>query len=311
MHARDQNVVNSINDNHRNCKYLKETRLPDSLTATCTLNSDLFLQNSVVLISIPTQAMRKSLETIKPFLSPSHLLIFVNKGIECSTLQLPSDIVTEVLGEELGSKACFLSGPSFAIEVVGRQPTCVSVASRSSPRAKRTQRLFHSPCFRVYDIEDVQGLEVAGALKNVIAIASGACAGAGYQANARAAIITRGLAEITRFGVVLGADPITFAGLSGVGDLFLTCTSEKSRNYTVGYRLGKGEGLKEIVESLGSVAEGVATTKAAYDLARKIGVETPIIDQAYAVLYEEKPLAKAFEELTNREASPEFRGILK
>jgi len=173
----------------------------------------------------------------------------------------------------------------------------------------------------------VNGLEIAGALKNVIAIATGAAAGAGYQSNARAAVITRGLAEITRFGLALGANPLTFAGLSGVGDLFLTCSSEKSRNFvrvcslsffnsvisctqTVGYRIGKGEKLEEITSSLGSVAEGVPTTKAAYMLARKFNLDSPITDEVYRVLYENKPVQKAFKDMMERDPSSELRGIM-
>ena len=209
----------------------------------------------------------------------------------------------------MGHDAAFLSGPSFAIEVAARQPTCVTVASLSTERAHRTQRLFHAPFFRVYDISDPIGLEIAGALKNVIAIASGACAGAGFQLNARAALISRGLAEITRFGLALGANPLTFAGLSGVGDLFLTCTSEKSRNYTVGYRIGQGESLQYITDTLGSVAEGVTTTKAAYEMAKRLGVDSPITDAVYSVLYEGKNYKVAMLELMSREPSQELRGI--
>ncbi|KAJ3361609.1 hypothetical protein HDU91_003845 [Kappamyces sp. JEL0680] len=298
--ARDERIVHSINSDNKNCRYLSEVTLSKNLKATQVLDAELFATHSVVLMSVPTQFMRSILQTIKPFLELRHLIIFVNKGIECSSLQLPSEIVLEELGPDMGGRACFLSGPSFAIEVVTRQPTCVAVASLSAKRAHRCQRLFHSPCFRVYDIQDTVGLEIAGALKNVIAIASGAASGAGYQANARAAIITRGLAEITRFG---------HTAADRQGDLFLTCTSEKSRNFTVGYRLGKGEKLKDIVESLGSVAEGVPTTKAAYDLARKYNVDTPITDEVYRVLYEDKDIMLAFKDLTERDPSHELRGI--
>ncbi|KAJ3109491.1 hypothetical protein HDU97_005148 [Phlyctochytrium planicorne] len=253
--------------------------------------------------------MRGILERVKPFLKPSHLTIFLNKGIEISSLKLPSDIVSDVLGEKLGSYATFLSGPSFAVEVVKRQPTCVSVASQVKSRALRTQRLFHAPHFRVYDSKDVIGVEIAGALKNVIALASGACTGLGYQNNARAAIITRGLAEMMRIGMKLGADPLTFAGLAGVGDLMMTCQSEKSRNFTVGFRLGKGETLEHIIATLGSVAEGVETTKAAYALCRKMDMDSPLCDSIYSVLYQGKPIEKAVKELMGRDPSSELRGI--
>ena len=314
--ARDQKVVDSINYTHQHSKYLKGIELSDNLTAVSQLTAGLFEQATVVVVAIPTQSMRYLnlmrfiLQSIKGWVEPSHLLIFVNKGIEISSGTLPHDIATEILGEEKGYNATFLSGPSFAIEVAQRQPTCVAVASQSQERGHRTQRLFHAPCFRVYDIDDPVGLEIAGALKNVIAIASGACAGAGFQLNARAALITRGLAEITRFGIALGANPLTFAGLSGVGDLFLTCTSEKSRNFTVGYRLGQGESLEYICESLGSTAEGVTTTEAAYEMARKLNIDSPITDAVYSVLYQGKDYRVAMLELMSREPSKELRGIV-
>lgn len=173
--------------------------------------------------------MRSILEKIKVFIQPQHLLVFVNKGIEKDTLSLPNDIVNQTLPKEIAQNAAFLSGPSFAQEVVKRRLTCVSVASLNIDRAKRTQHLFHTSYFRVYDTIDVVGIEASGALKNVIALASGACTGLGLESNARAALITRGLAEVCRIGVLLGANPLTFQGLGGVGDLLLTCTSEKSR----------------------------------------------------------------------------------
>ncbi|KAJ3046647.1 hypothetical protein HK097_000666 [Rhizophlyctis rosea] len=309
--ARDNAVVQSINENHRNLKYMKDVELSSNINATLTIDASLLLSVTVAIFSIPTQNMRSVLEHVKPFLRPDHLLIFVNKGIEISTGLLPSDIAIDVLGMEMGARAVFMSGPSFAIEIVKRQPTGVTVASSSRARAHRTQRLFHTPHFRVYDVPDVVGVEVAGALKNVIAIASGACTGMGFQMNTRAAVITRGLAEIARFGVAMGAQPITFAGLAGVGDLFLTCTSEKSRNFTVGYRMGKGETLDEITKTLGSVAEGVGTTEAAWELAKKLDVDAPLCDAVHSVLYRGVKVEDAIRKLMGREAAPEMRGIVE
>jgi glycerol-3-phosphate dehydrogenase (NAD(P)+) len=183
------------------------------------------------------------------------------------------------------------------------------VASQSSERALRTQSLFHAPHFRVYDSQDTVGIEVAGALKNVIAIASGAVSGLGLQMNTRAALITRGLAEITRFGIALGANPMTFSGLAGVGDLFLTCTSDKSRNFRVGYLLGQGKTLEDIIAHLGSVAEGVPTAKAAFELGQKLKVDCPITTEVYAVLYQGKPVDQAMRTLMERDPSSELRGI--
>ncbi|KAK6092675.1 hypothetical protein MT418_006676 [Batrachochytrium dendrobatidis] len=307
--ARDQSLVDGIMNDHINHKYIPGIQLSPGLKATSVLDANTIQSATVIIMSIPTQYMRSILEKIRDHLTVNQLLVFVNKGIEESSGLLPNDIAIQVCGIEIGERAAFLSGPSFAAEVVKRQPSCVSVASRSPLRSKRTQRLFHAPHFRVYEIHDTIGVEVAGALKNVIALAAGACAGVGFQMNSRAALITRGLAELARFGVALGANPLTFAGLSGVGDLLLTCTSEKSRNFTVGYRIGKGETLEEIITSLGSVAEGVATTKAAYALARKLNVDSPITDEVYAVLFEKKPVKQAMKDLMERDPSEEMRGI--
>ncbi|KAJ3238773.1 hypothetical protein HDU78_003336 [Chytriomyces hyalinus] len=310
IYARDQKVVDGINDMHCNIKYMSEVTLTESLRATSQLDEAVISNATVIIFSIPTQHMRDILHKVKPFLTVKHLTIFVNKGIEIHSLTLPCDIVEEVWGKDMGSKATFLSGPSFAAEVVRRQPTCVSVASTVRERALRAQAVFHAPHFRVYDSGDVIGVEVAGAMKNVIALAAGACAGLGYQQNARAAIITRGLAEIMRIGVKLGADPLTFSGLAGVGDLFLTAQSEKSRNYTVGFRLGKGEKLDHVIATLGSVAEGVETTKAAYALCRKIGVESPLCDAVYSVLFGGVEVHDAVRNLMGRDPHDEFYGIV-
>ncbi|KAJ3211990.1 hypothetical protein HDU67_004135 [Dinochytrium kinnereticum] len=307
--ARDAAVVESINSHHKNSKYMSSMELSENLKATTLLDEATISNATVIIFSIPTQHMRGILERVKPFITPSHLTIFLNKGIETSSLKLPSDIVTDVWGDHLGRNATFLSGPSFAVEVVKRQPTCVSVASIVRARALRAQRLFHAPHFRVYDSADVIGVEVAGAIKNVIALASGACTGLGYQQNARAAIITRGLAEMIRIGVKLGADPLTFAGLAGVGDLMMTAQSEKSRNFTVGHRLGKGETLEHIITTLGSVAEGVETTRACYALCRKMDIDSPLCDAIYSVLFQGKRIEVAVKELMGRDPSSELRGI--
>jgi len=201
------------------------------------------------------------------------------------------------LGEEIENNSVYLSGPSFAVEILQKQPTACVVASKSEKHAIWAHKVFHDPLFRVYISSDVIGVEVAGALKNVIAIASGICSGVDYLMNRRAALLTRGLYEITKIGVSLNADPLTFSGLSGVGDLFLTCSSEKSRNFTVGFLLGKGKKLDEIIKELGSVAEGVATSESAYFLSKKLNTNTPIIDAVYQVLYEGKDITKGIEDL--------------
>lgn len=309
--TRDSKVVDSINNDHRNSKYMPDVPLSNNLKATSVLDASCISRANVVIFSIPTQHMRSILSQVAPHMSLNHLTIFVNKGIETSSGLLPCFIVDEVLGPELSLRATYLSGPSFAAEVVRRQPTAVTVASRSQPHFEMVQELFHAPHFRVYTSMDVVGVEIAGAVKNVIALASGACAGLGFEQNSRAAIITRGLAEMIRIGVNLGADPLTFTGLSGVGDLLLTATSEKSRNFTVGYRLGKGESLSFIIETLGSVAEGVETTRALFDMCRRRNIDSPLCDSVYQVLFCGENVLVAVQKLMDRDPSYELRGIPK
>ncbi len=303
--SRSQTVTDSINTSRKNPKYLSSINLSPRLSATSNLDAKVIGEASVIVHVTPTQTMRGVLTQMKPHWRQELLLICAAKGIEMGTLLLPHDIISDVLGQETSDKAAFLSGPSFASEIVARQPTAVTVASRTEQTAHWAQELFHAAHFRVYSSDDPIGLEVAGALKNVVAIAAGASVGIGFQMNSRAALITRGLAEITRVGAAMGANPLTFKGLSGVGDLFLTCTSEKSRNFSVGYRLGKGEALDAVIASVG-VAEGVTTTKAAKELVEQLGVEAPIITEVYKVLYEHKPIAQAVMDLLTREAKPEF-----
>lgn len=304
--ARSAEVVASINDSRKNPKYLSAVTLSPRLNAINTIEPSAVQSASVILLAVSAQSLSAVLPALKSGIRPDQLLICASKGIEIGSMRLPTQVIEDCLGREISEKSVFLSGPSFASEVANRQPTAVVVASKDAKRAAWAQELFHAAHFRVYTSEDPIGLEVAGALKNVIAIAAGASVGIGFQMNSRAALITRGLAEMTRVGVALGANPLTFKGLGGVGDLFLTCTSEKSRNFTVGYRLGKGEALDQILGSVGSVAEGVATTKAAHDLGRKLKVDTPIIDEVYKVLYERKPITQAVMDLVTRDAKPEF-----
>jgi glycerol-3-phosphate dehydrogenase (NAD(P)+) len=215
------------------------------------------------------------------------------------------EVLTAVLGDNLRSRFAVLSGPSFALEVARGQPTAVVVASHEQGVAQHVQRLFQTQLFRVYTNRDVLGVELGGALKNVIALASGTAAGLGFGHNALAALITRGLAEITRLGVALGAQPSTFAGLAGLGDLLLTCTGELSRNRTVGYRLGRGETLEQVLGDLTQVAEGVKTAQAVHDLAQRHQVEMPIAEEVYKMLVEGKGPMEAMQSLMARDPKPE------
>jgi len=307
--SRHSEVTDSINKHHRNPRYLSDIELAGNLTGTSELNEDIVGSADVILLAVPTQALRSVMKIIKPFTSPSQLLVCAAKGIEVDTLKFPREIIESVLGEEIAKAAVFLSGPSFAREVVQRLPTAVSLASHDSERCLIAQDLFHADVFRAYSSDDPIGLEVAGALKNVIAIASGAVTGLGFESNSRAAMVTRGLAEITRMGVALGANPLTFTGLGGVGDLFLTCSSEKSRNFSLGYQLAGGRKIDEILAKMGSVAEGYYTAKAVHSLAKCINVQMPICDQVYQVLYDGKPIKEAVRYLLTREAKPELDGI--
>lgn len=305
--ARAPEVVEGINNHHKNPKYLSTITLAPSLRAINTIDIKEFGSLHAVVVAVPMQGMRDVLKPLAQYLSKSTLLICAVKGIETETGKLPLNLYDEIFGSELAKNTVVLSGPSFAIEVAQHLPTAVVAASRNITRAQAVQQLFHSSHFRVYTSEDPLGLEVAGALKNVVAIAAGACAGLGFQANSQAAIMTRGLAEITRMGVKMGANPLTLQGLGGVGDLFLTCSSSKSRNYSLGFKMGQGIELHAALASLGSVSEGYHTTKAAYALSKKFGVDTPIIDQVYGVLYESKPIKKAFMDLVNRDVGPELK----
>lgn len=288
IYSRSQETVDSLNNYHKNPKYLTDHIFPKSLTALGpALPNSTFVQSCDVLVfAIPTQSMRSVLASLSlEKLNPIPLLVFVNKGIETGSNKLPLEVIENVCGTEVARVATFLSGPSFAKEIVRRQPTQVSVASSSVEHAQATALLFHQPHFRCYVNLDPIGVELCGALKNVYAIASGVSSGLGYEANTRAGLITRSLAEMTRIGVAYGADPLTFLSLAGVGDLFLTCSSEKSRNFTVGYRLGKGEDLDHIIETLGSVAEGVDTAQSAFAMIQEKSISAPILEHVYKLLW--------------------------
>lgn len=302
---RDHELIETMNSSRKNERYLSQFELPANIYPIKSFWERIQLSFDAAIIAVPTQGIRDVL----PYLSKLQLIplvICASKGIELDSLKLPIDIVRETLGASAASKMVILSGPSFAGEVAEKLPTAVTVASEQSSSSLFAQEIFHSAYFRTYTSNDPIGLEVAGALKNVIALAAGALTGIGFQMNSRAALITRGLAEITRVGITMGANPLTFIGLGGVGDLFLTCSSEKSRNFRVGFELGKGNPLDQVLRNLGSVAEGVYTSKAAFQLSQRLRVDTPIINGVYAVIYEHKPIADALSEILNRDAKAEL-----
>ncbi len=242
----------------------------------------------LVLLVSPAQVTRRVLQQAVPYLDPQAVVVCCAKGIEVTSSKLMSQVMEDVLPPPNRTSTAYLSGPSFAREIMKRLPTVVTVASRNEEIAEFVQHVVACDFLRVYSSTDVVGVEVAGAVKNVMAIAAGIGDGLGFGHNARAALITRGLAEITRLGLAMGAQQITFAGLAGVGDLVLTCTGDLSRNRTVGLKLGAGMALDDIIAGMGQVAEGIGTTRAVYDLSRRLDVDMPIVEEMYRILYEGK-----------------------
>lgn len=299
--SRDPLVADQMNRNHTNEKYLKGLSLNPELKATSDLAGALD-EAEVVVCSIPTQQIRN---VFLPHTSRFRGKTVVNtsKGIEVGTNACVSEIFFELAPQ---SPYVMLSGPSFAQEVVQRLPTAVTVASKNSQINERVQQALKTQYFRAYRSHDVVGVELAGALKNVIAIASGMVTGLKLGYNAQAAIINRGIAEIMRMGKKRGAEPLTFLGLAGVGDLILTCTGPLSRNRRLGVALGEGKNLTQIQQELGGVAEGVYTAKSARELARIMGVEMPITEQVYSILYEQGTAQKALLELMSRDLKEEW-----
>jgi glycerol-3-phosphate dehydrogenase (NAD(P)+) len=277
---------------------------PASLTPSDDLERACGTADAVV-VSCPSHAVRALGEQIRPLLRPGTLIVSTSKGVEQATHATMSDVLEDVLPEH-ATRVSVLSGPSFAREVVQGLPTAVTAASGYLSVAEELQQLFSGPTFRVYTSTDVVGVEIGGAVKNVIAVAAGVSDGLGFGHNTRAALITRGLAEISRLGIHLGANPATLYGLSCLGDLVLTCTGDLSRNRTVGLRLGRGETLEEIVASMTEVAEGVRNTASVRGLARSAGLDMPITEQMYAVLYEGKEPSRAVADLLGRRPRPEL-----
>ena len=303
--ARREDLCAPINERHENSRYLPGAVLPKNLTASTNLAATLDGANLVVFV-VPSHATREVARLAAAHVKKDVLIVSATKGIEIDSLMLMNEVLEDELTNHREGQLAFLSGPSFAKELAARHPTAVVVACRDQTNCHAVMKRFHTPYLRLYASEDVHGVECGGALKNVIAIATGAVEGLGYGHNTRAAVITRGLAEIARLAISRGGSPLTLAGLAGMGDLVLTCTGELSRNRTVGVELGKGKGLAEILAALGHVAEGVKTTKSAYELSKKLGVDMPIVREIYAVLYEDKPLPQAAIALMARELGPEF-----
>ena len=298
--AFEKELADEINRTGINSTYLKGIPLSNNIEATSTFK-DAVKTARYILNVVPTQFTRAVFKDGVRFIHDKAQIISASKGIEHETLMTVSSILEELTGRQIA----VLSGPSFAEEVVKKLPTAVTMAARDRDAALILQDVFNTDYFRVYTNTDVLGVELGGALKNVMAIASGISDGLGHGTSTRAALITRGLAEMVRLGVAAGAQEKTFSGLSGLGDLVLTCTGTLSRNYTVGFRLGRGEKLKDILASMKMVAEGVATSKSAFELSQKHGVEMPIVRQIYQVINEDKNPVEAVQELMTRSLKAE------
>ncbi len=299
--AYEPDVIESINTKHENVRFLRGHQLSHSIQAVGEVDRAVS-GTDLVTLATPSHVLRGIVRSAARSLPPSAPLVVATKGIEKETLSLMTDIAEQ---EVPAATVVALSGPSFATEVVTCQPTAVVVASKQDGAAAVAQRAFSSPYFRTYTHTDVIGVELGGALKNVMAVATGIAEGLGLGFNARAALVTRGLAEMTRLGTALGAQQSTFAGLAGLGDLVLTCTGSLSRNRAVGVEVGKGRKLEEILRDRETVAEGVVTAQSARELAAREGVEMPIVDTVNRVLFEGQPARSAIAGLMTRELRAE------
>jgi glycerol-3-phosphate dehydrogenase (NAD(P)+) len=295
--TRDESVARSITQHRKNPYYLARFELPETVSATTSLEAAL-LGAAIAVVVVPSHAMRETLSVMTPFLNPNTVLVTATKGVENGTLMRMSQVIIDVVGPR--KRLVVLSGPSFAQEVAKGDPTAIVAASDEPEWCEFVQKEFSSSSFRVYTNDDVVGVELGGAVKNVVAIGAGVVTGLGLGNNSVAAVITRGLAEISRFAIAQGARSDTLAGLAGLGDLVLTCTGDLSRNRRVGLELGHGRKLDEILADSREVAEGVKTTKAIYDLSRRLGVEMPITTSIYSLLYGGKTAIEAANELMGR-----------
>jgi len=302
----DEAVARALTEQHENPKYLPGLKLPENVGGTHRLDLALAGAELVVAVS-PSHVTRELMREALPLLPRATPIVCASKGIENGTLFTMSEVLEEVLPPELHPYLTFLSGPSFARETMQQMPTAVVVAASWERIAVQVQKAFSNDFFRVYTSNDVVGVELGGSLKNVCAIAAGIADGMGFGNNTRAAIITRGLSELVRIAIRKGANPLTLSGLAGMGDLVLTCTGDLSRNRTVGLNLGRGRCVQEVLAGMKQVAEGVRTAKSVHDLSKKLGVDVPIHEAIYRILYEGLPVKQAMAELTRRELKSEFQ----
>jgi glycerol-3-phosphate dehydrogenase (NAD(P)+) len=304
----DQGLDDTINESHENDIYLPDIILPDNLSATNDLERVVTGKDMILSVS-PSHVVRQVLSSVADKIDDCTPIVSATKGIENDSLMLVSDILEDVLPAKHHPYLAYLSGPSFAREVANHKPTAVTIASYNHKLAVHVQEAFSTNRFRCYTTQDVRGVEVGGAVKNVIAIAAGAVSSMDLGHNSLAGMITRGLNEITRLGIKLGANPLTLSGLAGMGDLVLTCTGGLSRNRRVGAKLGQGMTLQQILDEMKMVAEGVKTSYSVHQLSQQLGIEMPLSNEVYQVVHEDKPAMQAVEDIMTRDLKPELMGL--
>ena len=304
--ARRESVVSGINKKHRNKRYLKGFDLSPELVATGDLRAAVD-GASVIIMGVPSHGYREVLSLLADVIPPDTPILSLTKGIEAGTLMRMTEVTMDVLPDHDSSIVGVLTGPNLAREIMEGQPAATVIAMEDLGAAESIQRVFSTPQFRVYTNPDVVGSESGGALKNVMAMAAGMAQGQGFGYNTLATLITRALAEMTRLGVAMGGDVRTFSGLAGLGDLIATCSSSLSRNHQVGYGLGQGRDLEDIVDEMNMVAEGVKSTRGVLALARRYDIEMPIAEKVGTVLYEKANVGQALHELMTREARSEYQ----
>lgn len=303
LYTREESQLKEIMETGKNEKYIKGVDIPKEINITTDLEKAVKFAD-ILIIAIPTQNVRGLLESVKPFVKEDQIVVNLAKGLEIGTNYRVSQIYSEVIG--LNNFVC-LSGPSHAEELAIKMPSTVVCCSENQAFSHEVQNLLSNKYLRIYTNSDLIGVEIGAALKNIIALSSGIVEGMKFGDNTKAALITRGLHEITRFGVKLGADRLTFSGLTGVGDLIVTCTSMNSRNLRFGILLGQGEKIEKALEKIGMVVEGMTTCKAAYEMSNKLGISMPITTNLYKVLYENQDIEIAVNNLMNRQKKSELK----
>ncbi|MQF65090.1 NAD(P)-dependent glycerol-3-phosphate dehydrogenase [SAR202 cluster bacterium AC-409-J13_OGT_754m] len=302
--ARTREESEKLESDRENTRFLKNQGFPDKLQISDT-NPKTIQNAEIILIAVPSQRFRENIRLIKKDILDHHIVLIATKGLEMDTGKRMSEIINEELPSNIAQLTCVLSGPNLAMEIISGKPSSTVIASSDQLAALKTQTLLNSPSFRVYTNKDIVGVELGGALKNIIAIGSGIVDGLEYGANTKASFITRGLAEITRLGIAAGANPLTFSGLAGLGDLLATTSSPLSRNRFVGLELAKGNHPKTILSRMSNVAEGVYTTAATLKIAEQLQVEMPITKAIYKILFENMDLNQAIRELMDRPTGSE------